>query len=94
MAGFGDPGDYFGGPGAPFGVILGVLGLHVGSFWGSGGTPGRLRRAVASKDRWCLLAPPHFKRFLRPKGAQQVPKMELKSVIKRFKNRSTFWLDF
>ena len=75
-------------------IILGVLGCCGGPFWGSGGAPGRLRRAIASKDRWSLLAPPHFKRFWRPKGAQKAPQMELKSVTNGFKNWLTFCLLF
>ena len=53
------------------------LGLTLG---GSRGTLGHLRRAVASKDRWSLLASPHFKRCWRPKGAQKAPNMEVKSI--------------
>ena len=37
-------------------VILGVFGCWGGQFWGSGGAPGRLRRAMAFKDLWCLSA--------------------------------------
>ena len=80
--------------GLHLGVILGVLGCCGGPFWGSGGAPGRLRRAIASKEPWSLLASPHFKRFWRPKGAQKAPKMELKSVKNGVKHRSTFLFDF
>ena len=80
--------------GRHFGVILGVLGCCGGPFWGSGGAPGRLRRAMAFKDPWWHLASPHFNRFWRPKGAQKAPKMELKSVKHGVKNRSTFLFDF
>ena len=92
---------HFGGPGAPFGVILGFWGATRGHFVGLGvalggsrATLGHLRSAVCSKDLWCLLAAPHFKRFWRPKGAQKAPKMELNSVKHGFKNRSLFWVDF
>ena len=64
-----------------------------GSFWGSGGAPGRLRRAMAFKDPWWLLAPRHFERFRRSKGAQKAPKMDLKSVKKGVKNWLTFLFD-
>ena len=67
------------------------LGLTLG---GSRGTLGHLRRAVASKNRWCLLASPHFNRFWRPKADQKAPKMELKSVKNGLKIRSTFLFDF
>ena len=80
--------------GRHLGVILGVLGCCGGPFWGSGGAPGRLRRAMAFKDPWCLLAPRHFQRFWRSKGAQKAPKMELKSVKNGLKNRSVFLFDF
>ena len=80
--------------GLHLGVILGVLGCCGGPFWGSGGAPGRLRRAMAFKDPWWLLAPRHFERFWRSKGAQKAPKMELKSVKNGVKNRSTFLFDF
>ena len=73
------------------GVILGVLGCP---FLGSGGAPGRLRRAMAFKDPWWLLAPRHFERFWRSKGAQKAPKMEPKSVKNGLKDRSTFLFDF
>ena len=74
-------------------VILGVLGCCGGPFWGSGGAPGRLRRAMAFKDPWWLLTSPHFNVFLRPKGAQKAPKMELKSGKNGPRNRSTFLFD-
>ena len=61
-------------------VILGFLESCGGPFWVSGGVTGRLRRAIASKDRRCLLASLHFKRFWYPKGGQKAPKMELKSI--------------
>ena len=90
---------HFGRLGAALGLILETLGCHWGFFgvigvlggpsWGSGGTPGSLRRAIALKDRWCLLASPHFKRFWRPKGAQKASKMELKSVKNPSKIQST-----
>ena len=80
--------------GRHLGFILGVLGCCGDPFWRSGGAPGRLRRAIASKDRWSLLAPTHFKRFGRLKGAQKAPKMELKSVKNGFKNWVTFLFDF
>ena len=66
----------------------------VGVFWGSGGAPGRLRRAMAFKDPWWLLASRHFERFWRSKGAQKAPKMELKSIKNGVKSRSTFLFDF
>ena len=80
--------------GRHLGIILGVLGCCGGPFWGSGGARGRLRRAMAFKDPWWLLAARHFKRLWRSKGAQKAPKMKLKSLKKWFKNRSTFLLDF
>ena len=76
--------------GRHLGVILGVLGCCGGPFWGSGGAPGRLRRAMAFKDPWWLLASRHFERFWRSKGAQKASKMELKSVKNGVKNWLTF----
>ena len=75
-------------------VILRFLGCCGGPFWGSGGAPGRLRRAMAFKGPWCHLGSLHFERFWRSKGAQKPSKMELKSVKDGFKNRSTFLFDF
>ena len=65
-----------------------------GPFWAPGGAPGRLWRAMAFKDPWCHLAPRHFERFWRSKGAQKLAKMELKSVKNGIKNRSTFVFDY
>ena len=53
-------GVHFGCLGLPLGLLgrhsgshFGVLGVPWGPFWGSGGAPGRLRRAMAFKDpRW------------------------------------------
>ena len=54
--------------GRHLGVILGVLGCCGGPFWGSGGAPGRLRRAMAFKvPRWHSWPPP-FLTILAPKG--------------------------
>ena len=69
------------------GLPLELRGRHRGSFWGSwsrpgvssGGSvasPGRIRRASASKDPWSLLPAPHFKRFERPKGGQKGSKLK------------------
>ena len=80
--------------GRHFGVILEVLGCCGGPFWGSGGASGRLRRAMAFKDPWCLLAARHFDRFWRSKGAQTAPKMDLKSFKNGVKHRLTFLFDF
>ena len=60
-------GDHFKGFGAPLEVILGSWGGLGRPFWGSGGTPGRVRRAVVAKEPPPLLRPPLFKRFWRPK---------------------------
>ena len=76
------------------GVILRVLGFRGGPFWGSGGAPGPLRRAMAFKDPWCHLGPRHFDRFWRSKGAQKAPKMELESVKNGVKHLSIFLFDF
>ena len=43
--------------GAHSGVILGVLGCRGGPFWGSGGAPEGLRRAVVAKVRLPLSRP-------------------------------------
>ena len=64
-----------------------------GPFCGSGGASGRLWRAMAFKDPWCLLAARHFQRFWRSKGARTGPKMELKSVKNGIKNWLTFLFD-
>ena len=72
---------------------FGVLGVPWGPFWGSGGAPGRLRRAMAFKDPWWLLAPRHFERFWRSKVARKAPKMELESVKNGVKIRLTFLFD-
>ena len=79
--------------GRHLGVILGVLECCGSPFWGSGGAPGRLRRAMAFKDPWWLLASPHFNRFWRPEADQKAPKMELKSVKNGVKNWLTFLFD-
>ena len=80
--------------GRHLGVILGVLRCCGNPFWGSGGAPGRLRRAMAFKDPWCLLGSPYFKRFWRPKGAQKAFNMELKSGKNGVKTQSIFLFDF
>ena len=80
--------------GRHLGVILEVLGCCGSPFWGSGGAPGRLRRAMAFKDPWCLLLARHFDRFWRSKGDQKAPNMELKSVKNGVKNPSAFLFDF
>ena len=46
--------------GRHLGVILEVLGCCGDPFWGSGGAPGRLRRAIASKEPWSLSPPRPF----------------------------------
>ena len=51
--------------------------------WGSGGTPGRIWRAVVSKDPWRLLASLLFDRFWsqngNPKGNQNASKNRSKN---------------
>ena len=65
-------------PWAPLGIILKVLGHPwksiLGSWgglgrplWGSGGTPGRVRRAVVAKEPPTLSPLPRFNGFRRPK---------------------------
>ena len=80
--------------GRHLGIILEVLGCCGGPFWGSGGGPGRLRRAMAFKDPWCHLGPRHFERFWCSKGAHRATKIVLNSLTNGLKNRSTFWFDF
>ena len=67
-----------------FGAILEVSGCPWASIMGSGGTPGRIWRTVASKDRWCLLAPPFLTDFGAKmgtkKGAKMHPKIDQKMM--------------
>ena len=63
-------------------------------FWGFGGGLGRVWRAVVAKGRLPLSRSPLFERFWSPNGAQEAPKMDLKSFKNRFKHLSKFWSDF
>ena len=63
-------------------------------FWGSGGTPGCVPRAVVAKDHFPLSRPPVFGRFSSRKGAQKAPTIKLKSIKNRFNIRSKIWLEF
>ena len=65
--------------GHPWTSIFGSWGGLGRPFWGYGGGLGRVWRAVVAKGRLPLSRPPLFERFWSPNGAQEAPKMELKS---------------
>ena len=94
-------GVHFWSPGMPLerlgrhlGVILGVLGCCGSPFWGSGGAPGRLRRAIAFKDPWCHLASRHFERFWAPFGVHSGSLLPSFLVYFSVQISARFWVRF